>query len=351
MASFFAGVIEGFYGRQWSWRERHDYVSFLPSASLDTYIYAPKGDVFLRSRWAEEWPGDQFQGLLKLSEHCRSQSVAFGIGLSPLELFRDFDAAGKAALIRKVEHINQLEPSVLCILFDDMPGDFPLLAEKQLEIIDTVLAHSQASHHLVCPTYYSFDPVLEDVFGDMPTGYFEQLGVGLDSAVDVLWTGERVISPSVTEAHLLEVERLFLRRPVLWDNIVVNDGKKTADFLRLMAIDGRKPAIKRSLAGQLVNPMSQPYLSQLSLATLIPAYEKGGRGLFDDVVQRQLPNDLASLILRDKEAFNQQGLVGLTSVEKANKINEYQSCQHVAAQEIVQWLRGDYCFDPACLTG
>lgn len=349
MSSFFAGVIEGFYGRQWTWSERHDHIDFLSSTGLQTYIYAPKGDVFLRSRWAEPWPLDVFDELRALSEHCRESNIEFGIGLSPLALFRHYNEAGRSALLEKVSLINQLDVAVLCVLFDDMPGDFTGLAKQQLAIVNDVLSVSGASRHIVCPTYYSHDPVLEDVFGKMPEYYFEELGEGLKPSIDVFWTGDKVISPCVKAEHLIDISEKLQRKPVLWDNIIANDGKKTADFLRLMSISGRSDDLPSALSGQLINPMNQPYLSQLPLTSVLPNYHQSIS--FEQVAEQHLPDNLSRLIIRDYAFFNKRGLLGLSEADKTLKIEEYQQCNHAVAKEVIRWLSGDYCFDPACLTG
>ena len=65
-SGFFYGVIEGFYGHQWSWSARAHYAAFLSELGYDCYIYAPKGDPFLRSRWREDYPEDEWIKLLEL---------------------------------------------------------------------------------------------------------------------------------------------------------------------------------------------------------------------------------------------------------------------------------------------
>ena len=57
-----------------------------------------------------------------------------------------------------------------------MPGDSSSLAQRQAEIVQDVQAWSDANHIIVCPTYYSFDPVLERFFGNRPDDYWEDLG-------------------------------------------------------------------------------------------------------------------------------------------------------------------------------
>jgi hyaluronoglucosaminidase len=60
------GVIEGYYGRPWSWDMREAQARFLASHGYSSYIYAPKADAYLRRRWLR----------------CRPQSVR---GLSRLQ--------------------------------------------------------------------------------------------------------------------------------------------------------------------------------------------------------------------------------------------------------------------------
>ena len=53
---FLTGVIEGFYGRSWSFNTRFAYIDYLIEFGLNSYIYCPKGDPYLRMRWQEHWP-------------------------------------------------------------------------------------------------------------------------------------------------------------------------------------------------------------------------------------------------------------------------------------------------------
>jgi len=51
------GIIEGFYGKPWTWEERQETVSFLAPYGYGFYLYAPKADPFLRRKWQEPYPG------------------------------------------------------------------------------------------------------------------------------------------------------------------------------------------------------------------------------------------------------------------------------------------------------
>lgn len=355
MADFFYGVIEGFYGQQWSWQQRLDYAGFLAEQQFDCYIYAPKGESALRSQWRSGLYPDLLARLGQLGDHYRNSGVRWGLGLSPLGLSEQFTETDKADLGSVVEQINSLQPDLLCILFDDMRGDIPGLAQRQMEIVDTVLSCSGAGQHLVCPTYYSFDPVLEQVFGPMPPHYLEELGDGLPDGVDVFWTGDRVISESVSGDSIDRAAALLGRAPALWDNYPVNDGRLTSNFLHLRPYSGRSGSLREQLSAHIVNPMNQPHLSRLVLSTLASLYRHPQRYSVDTAWEEVLSTiaepGFANCLRRDAGLFQQRGLEGLSAQHKRDLSAEYAGFQDPAAAEIVHWLAGAYAFDPACLTG
>src|SRR6185312_15983839 len=131
-------------------------------------------DAFLRKRWREAHPSEEAAALSELATRCRALQVRFGVGLSPFELYRDFDAGG-------VEY--------LAILFDDMRGDLAELAPTQVEIMHWVAARTRATKLIVCPSYYSDDPMLDRFFGQRPANYLEDFGRLLDPFIEVFWTG------------------------------------------------------------------------------------------------------------------------------------------------------------------
>lgn len=154
------GLIEGFFGKGWSWEARARYAQWLPRHGYGFYLYAPKEDGYLRKHWATPWPADQLEALCQLARQCRENGLAFGVGLSPMGAHHDY-ARQRPALLEKVRLIEEaLKPDILAILFDDMKGDTPDLAHWQLTIAHDIAAHTDAGRLLFCPSYYSTDPVL-----------------------------------------------------------------------------------------------------------------------------------------------------------------------------------------------
>ena len=198
--------------------------------------------------------------------------VYWGVGLSPFALYRHYGAEERRQLRRKLADIAQLEAPLLAILFDDMPGDMDALAARQAEIISDVCRWCPGVRILVCPTYYSFDPVLEKHFGSMPVNYWADLGREMPGAVDIFWTGNKVCSDAVRVSDI-ETINLQLGRPVmLWDNYPVNDGALRSNSLYLEKLARRDSGLRGQLSGHLCNPMNQGLLSLPALLGLAELY-------------------------------------------------------------------------------
>ncbi len=125
------GIIEGYFGRPWDWAARADVVATLAPAGYRFFLHAPKADAFLRRRWREPHPDVEMEAIAAFAGICRERGVRFGIGLSPYEAYIDFDSATRDALAAKLGWLDSLGLDDLAILFDDMRGDLPDLAERQ----------------------------------------------------------------------------------------------------------------------------------------------------------------------------------------------------------------------------
>lgn len=346
------GIIEGFFGRPWRWDERAETVRFLAPHGYGFYLYAPKADPYLRRRWREPYPQDELAALARFADDCRAARVRFGVGLTPYELHFAFDAEGKAALADKLAALDSLGLDDLAILFDDMRGDLPGLAAVQADIVHWIAGRTRAGRLLVCPSYYSDDPILDRVFGQRPDGYLESLGAALDPGVAVMWTGEEVCSAEYSPGHLQRVGEALRRPPFLWDNYPVNDGPRMSRHLHLRAFTGRRAEIAPHIAGHAVNPASQAVLSRIPTLTLAQAYAQGpdyayGRA-FREAAEAVLGAELAALVRSDLSALHDWGL-DVPDSRKAKLLARYGAVDHPGAREIVDWLNGGYAISGEAL--
>lgn len=337
------GTIEGFYGRPWDWEARAAHVSALAPHGYRFFLYAPKADTFLRRRWSEPHPPEEAERLSALAAHCRAEGVRFGVGLSPYELYLDFDGAAREALTRKLRWLDEIGIDDLAILFDDMRGDLPGLADKQIEIVDCAAERTKAGRLIVCPSYYTDDPILDRVFGQRPEDYLDDLGRRLDPSIGIFWTGPRVCSKEIPADHLARTGETLRRHPFIWDNYPVNDGQRMSPFLHLRGFTGRSGEIGSLVAAHGVNPASQPLLSRIPMLTLETVYrapEYDADAAFLAAAETVAGPELARMLAEDLALMQDKGLDGMSEKETAALRNRYAAVDNPCTREIVQWLDG-----------
>lgn len=347
------GVIEGFYGETWGWRARTEALPFLAAAGFTFFIYAPKGDRRLRREWrSPHEPGDAKE-LRDFGAACRAVGIGFGVGLTPLALHEAWDGEGRADLERRLESLKSLRLDWLGVLFDDMRGDMPHLAQTQADIVKVVADSGVAARLMMCPTYYSDAAILDRLFGDRPAGYLGALGRAMDNEVGICWTGEKVVSPDYSADHLDRVANEMGQKPLIWDNYPVNDGPRMSRFLHLAA-PARGPEVLPRVEGLMMNPMNQSWLSRIPMLAAAESLQGRGTGSVDadttQAIRHLLPSDLAGQLSVDWRTFQETGMEQLGTTERDELIEIYAGFEHPAAAEIVRWLRGDYAVSAEILT-
>ena len=340
------GIIEGFFGEPWSWADRRAVVKKLAPLGYGFYIYAPKADAYLRKKWQEPYPKQHFKELKKFARHCKKLGVRVGIGLSPYEAYIDFDDDKKAALKSRLKMFDDIGIDDLAILFDDMKGDIPDLAQIQGEIMDFVRENTHADRLIMCPSYYSDSAILDEVFGQRPDNYLEDLGKVLHPDIEIFWTGEKVCSPAYSVEHLESVKERLGRKPFIWDNYPVNDGEKMSKFLHLRGFNNSAKALNSHSSGHAVNPALQARLSLVPAYTLAVSYKNPNTYspalAFAEGAKKMLGVRVGSNIIRDVGAFQDKGLDGISDEDKKSLRARYAKIQSPAAREIVRWLDGKY---------
>ena len=346
------GVIEGFFGKPWDWSARHSGIEFLRVYGYQFYIYAPKADPFLRRRWREPMPAETMRQLSALSSLCRKQNITLGIGLTPFEIYLNYDADAKMALRSKVLQLNEIGARVLCVLFDDMRGDVDELPALQSKVISDVCSWSNAKQFIVCPTYYSYDSRLAREFGPPPKQYLQGLGRMLDSRIDVFWTGESIISDGYSAQHIAEVTEQIRRKPFIWDNHISNDSRIRTNYLFVDPSSDAWELPAAAVAGFAINPMNQAHLSRVALGGYKQLLEDPREQVLLANVCRPLAGaSFAERLAADRDLFQLKGLEQIDANTRERLLAEYATMKtNPYAQELSAWLRGEYVFDPQCLT-
>jgi hyaluronoglucosaminidase len=347
------GVIEGFFGKPWGWPARRSGVDFLRDAGFDFYIYAPKGDPYLRRKWREPMPADTISQLAALGARCRERRIDFGIGLTPFEIYLSYDAAARGCLRAKVLQLNETGADTLAILFDDMRGDIAGIAELQARVIADITGWSSARRFIVCPTYYSYDARLTREFGAPPKAYLEDLGRLLDPRIDCFWTGEKIISHGYSAEHLADVAADLGRKPFIWDNHIANDAKTRSTHLYLDPSADSWSLATAAAAGLAVNPMNQPHLSRIALRgyRYLLTVAADLRSALPAICRELAGPRVGELLSGDLGLLQNEGLGRLDEVTRQRLLERYEAeAGNPYADEVAAFLRGEYVFDPQCLT-
>lgn len=259
------GVIEGFYGRLWSWEERHRVVDVIGEAGFNVFAYAPKEERLQNAGWRMPYPPAHLDRLRELAAACHAAGMELWGGLRPLGISYADDVDLRRA-IAKLRVYLELGADRLLLLADDIParldeeaGDrFGELADAHAWLVDEVLRGLEidASKLAFVPTDYR----------GPGTAYLRHLGSALPSGVDLCWTGADVFVPSVTADEADSIGEVLCRPPLIWDNYPVNDEHDRHD-LRIGPVRGRGLDLAGRIRGFLANAALEPEAGLIPLLT------------------------------------------------------------------------------------
>jgi hyaluronoglucosaminidase len=255
------GIVEGFYGPPWSHDARLEMLTFLAAHEMNAYAYAPKDDAKHRAGWRVPYTVEELQRFKELAARADDVGVRFGFAVSPgLDITYDADD-DRSILLSKLLGLADVGVSWFLLLLDDIPlqpGLAPRQADLATALLESLTARVPEVTMTVCPTEY---------VGMQSSPYLTDLAAGLPAAVDVMWTGPTVCSPTITAADArARAAALGGRPPLVWDNFPVNDATMTAS-LHLGPYLGRDPELASVTSGVLCNPMVQPRASKIALGT------------------------------------------------------------------------------------
>ncbi len=264
------GIIEGFYGKPWSFADRMDAVRFMAAHRMNTFMYAPKDDPYHRELWRESYPEDTFDQIRELKEACERHEIDFHYCISPgndLSFGSDEDFL---KLTEKLADVIAIGVRHFSVLMDDI--DYVLKGENRhllgrsghAHVFLTNKVHTWLAERLpeftltVCPSeYWSY----------WDTEYKKDFRERLHPEIKVFWTGYFVFAPQISREHAADNHAFFGHELWLWDNIPVNDCDH--DRLFLDPLRGRYSGLPDcGHTGMVANPMNQWECSKVTLITM-----------------------------------------------------------------------------------
>ncbi|CAH2984909.1 unnamed protein product [Chilo suppressalis] len=268
---FICGVVEGFYGRPWTTEQRKDLFQKLKKWNMDVYVYAPKDDYKHRAYWRELYTVEEAEHLTSLISAAKSQGIIFCYALSPGLDITYSSQKEITTLKRKLEQVSQFGCTCFALLFDDIEPEmseadkqiFQSFAHAQVSVTNEIHQHLGCPRFLLCPTQYCSTRAVPTVNS---SEYLNTLGTKLSQQIDIMWTGPKVISKTLTSECIEEITQVLRRPPVIWDNLHANDYDQKRIFLGPYC--GRSPELIPLLRGVLTNPNCEYNANMIPIRTL-----------------------------------------------------------------------------------
>jgi len=256
----FRGVVEGFYGTPWSHEARMRQLKFYGENKLNTYIYGSKDDPFHSCPdWRKPYPGKEAAQIRELTEVARRYAVDFVWAIHPGQDIK-WNETDRNFLLAKFEHMYQLGVRSFAVFFDDISGE-GTDPERQAELLNDIDEHfvkvkGDVTPLIMCPTEYNKS------WSNPARGYLATLGTRLNPAIQIMWTGDRVIS-DITEAGVKWINEKIRRPAYIWWNFPVSDYVR--DHLLMGAVYGLDSHIGKEMSGFVSNPMEYAEASKIAI--------------------------------------------------------------------------------------
>lgn len=258
------GVVEGFYGTPWTHAQRLDMLAFMGRQGFNAYIYSPKDDQYARAAWREPYPAAQRRELGELVRQADQAGVQFIYALSP-GLDSHFTGPGREADLQaaeaKLESMYALGVRRFAVFFDDIKNKDAAGQTAFINALSRTLRtrHRDVQTFLTVPVEYYYADMQQE---DVAKPYTKVFAAQLQPDIQVLYTGDGVVVPALTQQELQRAETLYGRKLGIWWNYPVTDYLPAK--LALGPI-GNLP--QRDANAIFFNPMQYPELSKIALAT------------------------------------------------------------------------------------
>ena len=256
----YRGVVEGFYGTPWSHQARLSQLKFYGKNKMNTYIYGPKDDPYHSApNWRLPYPDKEAAQLQELVAVANENEVDFVWAIHPGQDIK-WSQEDRDLLLAKFEKMYQLGVRSFAVFFDDISGEGtnPQKQAELLNYIDEKFAQVKPDINqlVMCPTEYNKS-------WSNPNGnYLTTLGDKLNPSIQIMWTGDRVIS-DITRDGISWINERIKRPAYIWWNFPVSDYVR--DHLLLGPVYGNDTTIAKEMSGFVTNPMEHAESSKIAI--------------------------------------------------------------------------------------
>lgn len=256
----YRGVVEGFYGTPWSHQARLSQLKFYGKNKMNTYIYGPKDDPYHSApNWRLPYPDKEAAQLQELVAVANENEVDFVWAIHPGQDIK-WNQEDRDLLLAKFEKMYDLGVRSFAVFFDDISGEGtnPNKQAELLNYIDEkfVKAKPDVTPLVMCPTEYNKS------WSNPKGNYLTTLGEKLNPSIQIMWTGDRVIS-DITKDGIAWINKRIKRPAYIWWNFPVSDYVR--DHLLLGPVYGNDTQIADQMSGFVTNPMEHAEASKIAI--------------------------------------------------------------------------------------
>lgn len=265
-------VIEGYCGKPWPQEGRLRTFEFMALRKFNLFLSstrAPKTSF----NWRDPFDETDLAEIAEAYETAKALGIHYVFSIRPADITVSNDEDRKA-LLAKLKAVFDLGVRRFMLLEDDVSRPLPeadAAAYGDYGSAHTALAgdvHNYLtgldgdSRLIFCPIPYttvsSRGPGMRD--------YLAKIKQSLPRDVEVIWTGPYCCSSRITAANARYYGSLIGRKPFLWDNYPVVDGRPGVLFLG--PIRRRAADLSQAVSGYGTNPMDYPVLNFVPVSTI-----------------------------------------------------------------------------------
>jgi len=291
------GCVKGVAGPPGPRQPRLSQLKFYGKNKMNTYIYGPKDDPYHSApNWRLPYPDKEAAQLQELVAVANENEVDFVWAIHPGQDIK-WSQEDRDLLLAKFEKMYQLGVRSFAVFFDDISGEGtnPQKQAELLNYIDEKFAQVKPDINqlVMCPTEYNKS-------WSNPNGnYLTTLGDKLNPSIQIMWTGDRVIS-DITRDGISWINERIKRPAYIWWNFPVSDYVR--DHLLLGPVYGNDTTIAKEMSGFVTNPMEHAESSKIAIYSVASyawnpakyafAYSQAGVSLSYTPWLRKLVNDI-----------------------------------------------------------
>jgi hyaluronoglucosaminidase len=266
------GVLEGFYGKPWQEQDRLSILKVFSDLKFNVYAYAPKDDQRTNLLWKIPFTEQDKAFFTKIGAEAKRNRLRFCFEIRPVLFLKFSQKEDFDAMIDKIRTLHDCNVDCIILAFDDadkmfydedmevystyVEGLADFMNRLGTEVLrlfpDVMLAYGPRDYYLFAP----------DINTDLA-----YMGQNLDKIWEVAWTGNEIVSKTITANDVEAFEAIVHRVPILADNFPVVEDPRDSGIINLAPITGRAKEVPSLIKGFIMNPMPLPFSSLLGLAT------------------------------------------------------------------------------------